>query len=98
MESDFESIVAVSEPFLRGIWGQCVGVNRSRRSPGRGPAVQANVDEDTLSFNFNIAVALVEDNSNVVENEFMEAVGEIEDRNSFLCLVVRRYVSLKAVD
>ena len=60
-------------------------VTRSRR-------VQTNVDEDTLSFNFNITVALVEDNSNVVGNEFTEAVGEIEGRNSFLCLVVRRYV------
>ena len=38
-------------------------VTRSRR-------VQTNVDEDTLSFNFNITVALVEDNSNVVGNEF----------------------------
>ena len=91
MESDLESIVAVSEPFEEEFEANASGSIEAEEVP-------ANVDEDTLSFNFNIAVALVEDNSNVVENEFTEAVGEIEDRNSFLCLVVRRYVSLKAVD
>ena len=90
MESDLESIVAVSELFEEEFEANASGSIGAEE-------VQANVDEDTLLFNFNIAATLVEDNSNVVENEFTETIlGEIEGRNSFLCLVVRRYVSLKA--
>ena len=69
-----ESIVAFSEPFEEEFVANASGSIEAEE-------VQANVDKDTLSFNFNIAVALVEDNSNVVENEFMKAVGEIEGRN-----------------
>ena len=95
--SDLESIIAVSEPFeeefeanaLGSIEAEEVKKNKKRKKK------KTSVVEGTLSFNFNIAVALVEDNSNVVENEFTEAVGEIEGRNSILCLSVRRYVSLK---
>ena len=66
---------------FRGPFEEELEANASRSIEAE--EVQANVDEHTLSFNFNITVALVEDNSNVVENEFTEAVGEIEGRNSF---------------
>ena len=58
--SDLESIIAVSEPFEEEFEANASGSIEAE--------VQANVDEDTLSFNSNIAVALVEDNSNVVKN------------------------------
>ena len=61
---------------FRGPFEEELEANASRSIEAE--EVQANVDEHTLSFNFNIAVALVEYNSNVVENEFTEAVGEIE--------------------
>ena len=61
MESDLKSIVAVSGPFEEEFEANASGSIEAEEVP-------ESVDEDTLSFNFNIAVALVEDNSNVVEN------------------------------
>ena len=74
MESHSDSIVAVSEPFEEEFEANASGSIEAEK-------VQANGDEESLSFKFKIAVAFVQDNSNVVENEFTEAVGEIESRN-----------------
>lgn len=80
-ESDFDSIVAVSQPpeeeFETNI--------ESASIEGEEEENQATVNEDVLSFNLNIALALVEENGVAIESEFTEAVGELEGRKEYVC-------------
>ena len=85
MESDFESVVSVSEPLEEEFVANIKSGPIDEES-------QVTIDEDIVSFNFNIAVALVKENGEAVDTEFTEAVGE----KNFHVRAETRYVSRNA--
>ena len=78
MDIDLESILSVSESMEE----ESGPIDVPERSASIGEEAR---EEDNLPFNFNIAMALIENESGVMEAEVTEAVNEIEGQNRFPC-------------
>lgn len=78
MESNLELIVAVSEPFEAQTVADAAPGSIEEESQG-------TYNNGTLSFNFEFAVALIEDNPDTVDTGSTEALNEIEGQSKFPC-------------
>lgn len=78
MDIDLESILSVSESMEE----ESGPIDVPERSASIGEEAR---EEDNLPFHFNIAMALIENESGVMEAEVTEAVNEIEGQNRFPC-------------
>ena len=78
MDFDFESIPSDSKSMEE----ESGPIDVPERSV---PIEEEARDDENLPFNFNIAMALIENESGVMEAEVTEAVNEIEGQKRFPC-------------